>query len=143
MCMTGDDDYWEFYNEFNPKAKVEHTCVECGRTIAKGERYWTQGGKNDGSFVWYKTCAHCTAASRWLDVACEGWIFGRREEDLSDHVVGYEKELRTRPLTRLYRWMRSDWRDRAGELRPLGDVVTLTDEAVAAYRAQYAKATTR
>ena len=136
MCMVGDDDYWEFYNEYTPKAKQEHTCGECGRTIAKGERYRTQGGKHDGDFVWHKTCLHCDVASDWLVVVCEGWIFGARQEDLTEHVIGHEKYLRTAQLTRLVRWMRADWKDRDGNLRPVDDVRALTIEAVHAYRRQ-------
>lgn len=136
MCMVGDDDYWEFYDEFNPKARKEHICGECGRTIAKGEKYHTQGGLHEGFFIWHKTCAHCTAASEWLVEVCEGYIFGAREEDLTEHVIGHEKYLRTRPLTRLVRWMRADWHDRAGNLRPVEDVRQVTSEAVHAYRQQ-------
>lgn len=140
MCMVGDDDYWEFYNEYTPKAKVEHTCGECGRTIAKGERYRTQGGKSDGYFEWHKTCLHCDAASKWLMVVCEGWIFTRRQEDFLEHIVGTEKYLRTAQLTRLVRWMRADWRDRNGDLRSVDDVQELTALAIGAYREQRAAA---
>jgi hypothetical protein len=132
--MMGDDDYWDFYNEFTPKARKEHRCGECGRTITKGETYWTQGGLYEGEFVWNKTCAHCTVAAQWLETVCGDWIFGARQEDLTEHVIGHEKYLRTRPLTRLVRWMRSDWRDREGHLRPVEDVQQLTNDAITAYR---------
>lgn len=136
MCMVGDEDYWEFYNEYTPKAKVEHTCGECGRTIAKGEKYRTQGGKSDGYFEWHKTCTHCDAASEWLMSACDGYIFGRRQEDFLSHVTGEEKYLRTRPLTRLVRWLAADWKAKDGTLRPLDDVVALTSDAIRAYHEQ-------
>lgn len=143
MCMYGDDDYWEFYTEFRPRARTEHTCDECSRVIGKGERYHTQGGKHEGGFLWYKTCAHCTVASEWLLEACDGWVFTRREEDFRSHVVGDEKELRSRPLTRLYRWMRDDWCDSGGALRPVEAVRLLTNEAIVAYQRQFAVAVTR
>lgn len=133
MCMYGDDDYWEFYTEHTPKARTEQTCVECGRIIEKGERYHTQGGKNDGQFIWHKTCAHCTAASEWLNTVCDGWIFTRRQEDFTEHVTGHEKYVRSRPLVRLLRWMQADWRDRNGTLRPVEHVQVLTGIAIAAY----------
>lgn len=139
MCMVGDYDYWEFYNEYTPTARKDHRCQECGRTIAKGEKYCTQGGLNDGHFQWYKTCAHCDAASRWLSVVCDGWIFGRRREDFGEHVVGYEKDIRSRPLVRLYRWMVAKWQTPTGELRSVDDVEALTEEAVVAYRRQAAR----
>jgi hypothetical protein len=73
-------------------------------------------------------------------VVCDGWVFNEREADLADHVIGYEKELRSAPLTRLLRWMRADWHDRAGNLRPVDDVEALTKSAITAYRLQYGKA---
>lgn len=136
MCMIGDDDYWSFYNEFTPLARKTHTCGECGRTIGRGERYHTQGGLAEDRFEWHKTCAHCTIASRWLQVVCDGWVFTARFEDLREHVDGDEKYLRSRPLVRLVRWMRDDWHDKAGELRPIEEVRRLVDEAIAAYKAR-------
>lgn len=140
MCMTGDEDYWQFFDSKDPIARKEHTCSECGRTIHKGETYNRAGGMTEYGFDWYKTCIHCQAASHWLQVVCHGWVFGGREEDLLDHVAGDERELRSRPLTRLVRWMRADWADREGNLRPVDDVTALTVEAVDAYRRQYAQA---
>lgn len=137
MCMVGDEDYWSFYNEYRPKARKEHVCGECGRTIAKGEHYVTQGGLSEAGFEWNHTCAHCDAASEWLISVCDGYIFGRREEDFTEHVIGHEKELRSAPLTRLLRWMRADWQDRDGNLRPIEDVWAVASEAIAAYRRQY------
>jgi hypothetical protein len=139
MCMSGNDDFWDFYNEYTPKARKEQTCGECGRTIGKGERYHTQGGKSEGNFLWYKTCAHCAAASRWLEVVCEGWVFERREEDFMEHVVGEEKYVRSRALVRLVRWMRADWRDRDGHLRPVDEVKVVTGVAIASYKHQQAQ----
>lgn len=136
MCMVADDDFWEFYNEYTPKAKVPHICGECGRTIGKGERYRTQGGKNDGSFVWFKTCLHCDKASEWLVAVCGGWIFNRRLEDFLEHVTGHEKEVRSRPLVRLVRWMKAGWTDRNGNLRSTHDVDALVLEALGAWKAQ-------
>jgi hypothetical protein len=135
--MTADEDYWDFYTSCNRTARKEHWCGECGRAIRVGERYWAQGGRTDGCWEQHKTCAHCDEASEWLLEVCEGWVFDHREEDLRDHVIGDEKELRSRPLTRLVRWMAADWHVRSGQLRPLDDVRALTDEAIAAYRAQY------
>lgn len=139
--MTGDEDYWSFFTATTPVARKDHRCDECGRTIHKGERYDYAGGRTYDGMDFYKTCAHCSAASHWLQVVCHGWVFGGRQEDLLDHVIGDEKELRSRPLTRLVRWMRADWQDRAGELRPVDAVVELTGEAIDAYKRQFAIAT--
>lgn len=138
--MNGDEDYWLFYNSTDPIARKEHKCSECGRTIRKGEKYQRAGGLTEFGFDWYKTCAHCQMASHWLQVVCHGWVFGAREQDLLDHVTGDESYLRSRPLTRLVRWMRADWAGRDGNLRPVEDVMAVTDEAVEAYKRQFAKA---
>lgn len=140
MCMTGDEEYWLLYDSKSHVARKNHTCTECGRIIHKGERYKRQGGVTEDGWEFHKTCAHCDAASEWLDVVCQGWIFGRREEDLLDHVSGDESELRSRPLTRLVRWMRADWADRDGNLRPLDAVTAVTTEAIDAYKRQHARA---
>lgn len=136
MCMVGDEDSWEFYTEYTPKAKVPHVCGECGRTIAKGERYRTQGGKVEGGFIWHKTCIHCDKASEWLEAVCGGWVFTRRLEDFLEHVIGHEKEIRSRPLVRLVRWMKAGWTDRNGNLRSTNDVDALVIEALGAWKAQ-------
>lgn len=136
--MTGDDDYWVFFTTYHPTARKEHRCGECGRAIVKGERYWTMGGLNDDrTFVWHKMCEHCEVASGWLMVVCDGYLFGMTREDLRNHVDGDESYLRSRPLTRLARWWAAGWRNRAGELRPVYDVMTVTDEAIEAYRKRY------
>lgn len=136
MCMVGDDDFWEWYTEKRPKVRKPFNCCECGRLVRKGETYVLQGGIHDRQFLWNKTCAQCDEASEWLGVVCDGWIFERREEDFLEHVIGSERYLRSRPLVRLVRWMRADWRDRDGYLRSAESVKALTGEAIQAYRNQ-------
>jgi hypothetical protein len=143
MCMIGDEDYWRVYRRDTRTAAKAHQCDECRRAIEKGERYLVAVGigyDNDHWETW-RRCEHCEEVAGWLETVCGGWIFGQIEPDLAEHVIGGESELRSRPLTRLLRWQRSDWRDRTGELRPIDAVRTVTREAVDAYRAQYRKAT--
>lgn len=136
MCMAGDEDYWEFFAEGWRRARKPHPCGECRRTIDPGESYMRSVGKINGDMSCYKVCAQCRAAAQWLATVCEGWLFDCVEEDLRNHVVGDERELRTRPLTRLCRWMDADWRTRDGQLRTPEAVKALTREAIAAYHAQ-------
>lgn len=136
MCMVGDEEYWDWFTSHHPRARKEHVCGECRRTIRRGETYWRHGGVHEGTFVWHVMCEHCEAATGWLVIVCDGYIFGRTEEDFTSHVTGDERELRSRPLTRLLRWMRADWCDRSGALRPVGDVMDLSNDAVRAYREQ-------
>lgn len=60
VCIGRDD--WEspeFYNYEYPKARKEHNCVECGRTIAKGQEYERYTSKFDGHLSTEKTCMDC------------------------------------------------------------------------------------
>lgn len=139
MCMIDDAEPWEFFHEQRRKAAKEHRCGECGRTIAPGEQYRYCVGKLD-DFCVMRQCLHCQEVARWLSVACNGYLFHAVQEDLFEHITGHESYLRTAPLTRLGRWMRADWRDRNGDLRPVEAVREVTDRAIAAYRRQYAEA---
>jgi hypothetical protein len=137
--MIDDAEPWEFFHDSHPRARKEHRCDECSRVIQSGERYRYATGKCDGSFCVMRQCLHCVEVGRWLMVACSGYLFNAVQEDLAEHVIGEEDYLRSAPLTRLLRWMRADWKRRDGSLRPLEDVTTVTDAAIAAYKEQMKK----
>ncbi len=137
MCMYDDGDGWDFLSGRVRRARKPHRCYECNRTIGIGENYHRWAGKSEDCFYDMAICEHCSVAVGWLNEACGGYLYGGVQEDLGEHVIGYESELRTRPLTRLYRWMLSDWRNRSGELRPVEDVRSVTAEAIEAYARQY------
>lgn len=59
MCFYYDDGYNEFQNETSPKARKEHQCYECGKTILKGEKYHRFSGKFDGEMFSFATCDDC------------------------------------------------------------------------------------
>lgn len=139
MCRVSDD-YVDLLTQRDALARKSHRCDECRRTIAVGELYRYESWVWEGDFAQGHTCAHCLNVRRWLMAACNGWVYGELESDLLDHVTGDERELRTRPLTRLARWMAADWLNRAGDLRPLDDVTAVADEAIAAYKTMYATA---
>lgn len=142
MCMYGDGDGWKVFHQADRRAAKQHRCGECGRDIEKGETYRHASGLINGQTLWdtFRTCAHCVQAIRWLQVACEGYMFEMAKEDLREHVDGYESELRSAALTRLVRWQAARWRNRAGALRPVEDVTVVVDRAIASYRAQFDKA---
>lgn len=137
MCMYDDSDGFEFSHEKLVRARKQHACSECSRKIEPGEIYETFAGRYEGWFTTTKTCAHCCAARRWLIVVCSGWVFEAVEMDLAEHVTGEESELRSAPLTRLLRWMRADWRDRNGNLRPVEAVEAVVVRAIDAYNVQF------
>ena len=76
-CNCSIDDFDEnIIDEVSwPKARKEHTCEECGRTIEKGEKYevCTLLTSSDG-WSRYKTCLGCT---RIREAFCpEGFYIG-------------------------------------------------------------------
>lgn len=64
MCLYVDDDgsWVEMKPARRVKARKQHTCGECHRTIEPGEQYetWT-GIVEDEHFYTGKACAHCMA----------------------------------------------------------------------------------
>ena len=51
-----------FWNSREQKARKQHKCIYCGKTIQKGEQYNRESGMFDGEFQDYCLCARC----RWL-----------------------------------------------------------------------------
>ncbi len=141
MCMAHDYDDWTLFRSQERRANKEHRCGECDRTISRGERYRYSAGLIENYWQDFRQCLQCLAASDWLIVVCEGWLFDAIEEDLANHVDGDESYLCTPPLRKLVEWMRADWRDESGDLRSVEAVHALTAEAIAAYREQFAAAT--
>ena len=59
MCIYIDD-YGEETLFFGwRKARIEHECEECRRTIEPGERYLSHKTVYDGQVTQWKMCAHC------------------------------------------------------------------------------------
>ena len=51
----------------NPKARKEHRCEVCSRTIKPGETY-SRGAGMDGSTAWsWIECAHCEQFAHYDD----------------------------------------------------------------------------
>lgn len=84
MCV---DDYEpsDVWSATVRKARREHRCDECGRTIVPGERYEHVSSLYDGSWSTLKTCPHCLAASQWLRIVCRGYLVGNLHEELLEH----------------------------------------------------------
>lgn len=117
MCRVEDCDPWAVYRETTRTARKPHLCFECGRIIAKGERYRYATGKHPdnprGGWDEFKLCVHCNAAAQWLIVMCNGYLFGGIGEELREHW-DEEWRLRSVGLARLIigidnRWRRSKY----------------------------------
>lgn len=51
-----------FWNSIKRKARKEHSCIYCRKTIAKGEEYSRETGTFEGDFNDYCLCLRCA----WL-----------------------------------------------------------------------------
>lgn len=95
MCMIEHgDEAASVYEAKDTKARRNHMCSECRRTIQPGEIYERVGMLFDGRWSRFKTCAHCMAARSWLEKVCGGFLHGCVKEDLLDHwnQVGYQSK---------------------------------------------------
>lgn len=117
MCMIGDD-FVEMLRSEDRRARKEHRCEECRRTIEPGETYRFEAWVFDGTLDQQKTCAHCVAYARpWLLDNCDGWIYQAMYEDIFEHFPhGTEEPLK---CGRIIVGMRRKWRRRDGELMAL------------------------
>jgi len=117
MCWVADCDPWKVYREHTRTARKSHTCEECGRTIAIGERYhWATGLHPDWpKWQTFHMCAHCYAAAQWLTVMCSGWCYGGVAEELREHW-DEEWQLRSPGLGRLIIGIGNKWQH--GKYRP-------------------------
>jgi hypothetical protein len=103
-----------FFQHFKRKARTEHTCESCGRTIDPGETYTRQFAADDGMVWTYKECAHCTAlVTLWAlwEYAVDGYT--------TDTFTEYRDEIRTIADARLWALWKRRWRRRDGTLYPI------------------------
>ena len=85
-CYDGDYDLPEFCRTEMPRARKEHFCCECDRTIRVGEKYERVSGKWDGALAEFKTCLGC---SRLRDVCCRPPFMMLREHIIESFDYDY------------------------------------------------------
>ena len=74
-----------FWNSIERKARKEHKCIYCGKTIEKGETYSRETGTFEGEFNDYCLCLRCL----WLINS-----FASDEEYLADiYETLFENDL--------------------------------------------------
>jgi len=106
----------EVWQESHRKARKQHQCQECGRTIKPGERYMFIFTVFEGEARGNKVCAHCEIACDWLRSNCGGYMLHAVEEDIDQHV----EEYRRMDIARLAVGMRRNWqRIRKAGLMPV------------------------
>ena len=104
-----------FFADTHPKARTEHQCQLCARTIRPGETY-RRGAGMDGLTAWtWIECTHCDVLLQWLLRIDALW---NGDEGYSqESVVEWEPEnlsdLRLKAC-----WCRQ-WTRRDGSLMPV------------------------
>ena len=132
MCLWIDEDgEWEHLSSGYRKARKDHTCTECQRTIEPGERYWFDTMVEVGYGIrTEKMCAHCQGVID-VGIALTGchrsWWYGY-VLDWLDESMGFvanvirEHDLEPGATVRMLRFValaKRGWRDESGELTPI------------------------
>ena len=109
MCMIDNaDEPFTAFHEVRRRARREHKCNECGRTIGVGESYHRAGALYDSRWTTYRTCAHCDVLRQWVQHNCGGFLFHAVLEDFREHAAEY----RVMSWWKLSVMASNDWRRR-------------------------------
>jgi hypothetical protein len=127
MCMVdAAEDVRLLSDRVITRARKEHKCDECCRTIDVGETYRSLGYTDDYS-CWYshKLCAHCQIATQWLTDNCGGYVYHAVAEDLIYHLrEEFDQTLPIWwPMARVYKGMARQWRRKGGFLMRVPDPI--------------------
>lgn len=128
MCMFDNSEMAEVLTQKDVRARKEHRCYECRRTIAKGEQYRYETYLADGSISNLKTCRHCLRVREWLLRECGGFLCEAMLEDIEEHAQeeGYGVGVKMMAIG-----MRRRWKRRNGTMWPLPSIPkTSVQEAV-------------
>lgn len=107
------------------RARKQHKCEECWRTIEAGELYYRHAGVWEGDFFTNVSCAHCAELRRQIAVTdCdfnEVYYGGAGEWVLN---TGWQEvpERHRLVLCRLSACFKARWRFQSGNLMPIPDV---------------------
>ena len=78
------DSYSTNLSQSRPRARKDHRCGECRKTIARGEVYLREVNIHDGRVITDKTCQDC--ASIRNEFFKDGYWYSQVIELLSEHV---------------------------------------------------------
>lgn len=105
-----------------PRARKEHQCSSCYRTIAVGEVYERQDNVFDGQRYAYLICEHCRAITdRVLTLIPDYWY----EDGFSEDTIaeGMREYAETLADLRMLAWFRRRWMQQDGTVVDLSAVV--------------------
>lgn len=132
MCRIdyADDSEGQWLTEpHEVTSRKPHKCEDCGREIAKGERYYSGAWVGEFGLTPLSMCSQCVVAGRWLKKVCGGHFWPGVIEELQEHL-DEEPDLYSRPLDLLVK-LGKDHRQFHGQLVPVERVERLTKKAVA------------
>jgi hypothetical protein len=121
---------WDVFRSQERTARKDHICGECGRPIAKGERYHWATGLADGRWDTFRMCGQCHASSRWLLDVCGGWLYHGVREELLDHWME-DYLYRSLSFGRVVIWSGRSWKRPDGSRVPVETVKTWVRDALA------------
>lgn len=98
MCEVEFDGTTEFASIEYRRARKQHYCDECGRSVGAGERHRYDVIKHDGAICTYRTCLPCENLRDWLMHQmklgtveetsyvddCDAFIYGALSEGIGD-----------------------------------------------------------
>lgn len=101
MCMFEDCDPTDVCATSEHTARKHYRCSECEMVIHPGERYERAFTVNSGEKPRiYFMCQACFPVRDWLLVECNGYVFGKILDDITQHWYD-DSELRTMNLGRM------------------------------------------
>jgi hypothetical protein len=86
--MYDDDGGFDFVFDNKQKARKDHLCGECERTISPGEEYERVFGSWEGSISTHKTCSDCLSVR---DAFFCSYAFGQVWSDLKEILSDYNE----------------------------------------------------
>jgi hypothetical protein len=108
--MAAYGDRCDVWREWTPRARKEHKCGECGRTIATGEQYRQTKALFERMWTAAKQCAHCMVLADWLVQECGAYLTQGIVEDFAEHAAEYGRfDLRRLEWGAVHQWQ---WKGR-------------------------------
>ena len=93
-CYCDDTDAPTAFQQSARKAKKDHRCNECNRSIEQGETYRHVWGVWDNTAQTFKTCPDCIDFIAWFEahVPCVCWAYGCTHEIAIESAQEYEAD---------------------------------------------------
>lgn len=124
MCMYEGSDPATLLHSRAQKARKEHKCSECHRSIMPGEKYLAERFVFEGSASSLKVCRHCQVVRDWLTKECGGYVYEGLAEDIHEHAQeSYGIGVKMLAVGIWKKWQRKD-----GKLWPIPSCPKTTHE---------------